>query len=159
MMKPEEKWGQGFYDTLSRDLRQSLPDAKGFSYKNLHYMRHFYELFPFLENMQQAVAQIGQKVISVENEHMQQAVAQNGSGITPPLAAQIVSIPWGHICLIMNRCGKDQRKAPFCARQINVFDSRLPSCSNIGKSGLDANLFPCRMISRLFPRNYINSAC
>ena len=59
MMKPEEKWGQGFYDTLSRDLRQSLLDAKVFSYRNLHYMRQFYELFPFLENMQQAVAQIG----------------------------------------------------------------------------------------------------
>ena len=29
-MKPEEKWGQGFYGTLSRNLRQSLPDAKGF---------------------------------------------------------------------------------------------------------------------------------
>ena len=51
-------------------------------------MRQFYELFPFLENMQQAVAQtesgiaqqpvaqIGQKVISVENELVQQAVAQ-----------------------------------------------------------------------------------
>jgi predicted nuclease of restriction endonuclease-like (RecB) superfamily len=67
MMKPEEKWGQGFYDTLSRDLRQSLPDAKGFSYRNLHYMRQFYELFPFLENMQQAVAQIGQNSCVFEN--------------------------------------------------------------------------------------------
>ena len=117
MMKPEEKWGQGFFETLSRDLRQSLPDAKGFSYRNLHYMRQFYELFPFLENMQQAVAQIGQKVISVENELVQQAVAQNGSEIAPQLVAQIVSIPWGHICLIMNRCGKDQRKALFYVNQ------------------------------------------
>ncbi|MBO5529176.1 MAG: hypothetical protein J6A47_07675 [Bacilli bacterium] len=61
-------------------------------------MRQFYELFPFLENMQQAVA-------------------QNGSEIAPQLAARIFLIPWGHICLIMNRCGKDQRKALFYVNQ------------------------------------------
>ena len=121
-MKPEEKWGQGFYGTLSRDLRQSLPDAKGFSYRNLHYMRQFYGLFPSLEIIQRAIAQTGQKVISVENELVLQAVAQSGSEIAPRLAAQIVSISWGHICLIMNRCGKDQRKALFYSRRINVFD-------------------------------------
>ena len=98
LMKPEEKWGQGFYNTLSRDLRQSLPDSKGFSVRNLQCMRQFYELFPLLSIPQQAVA-------------------QTESGITPQLAAQIASIPWGHICLIMNRCGKDQRKALFYVNQ------------------------------------------
>ena len=48
---------------------------------------------------------------------MQQAVAQNGSEIAPQLAARIFLIPWGHICLIMNRCGKDQRKALFYVNQ------------------------------------------
>ena len=117
MMKPEEKWGQGFYETLSKDLRESLPDAKGFSYRNLHYMRQFYELFPSMEIMQQAVAQTESGEVLGENEIAQQAVAQTESGIAPQLAAQIVSIPWGHICLIMNRCGKDQRKALFYVNQ------------------------------------------
>lgn len=49
-MKPEEKWGQGFYDTLSRDLRQTFPDAKGFSVRNLQRMRQFYELFSLSSN-------------------------------------------------------------------------------------------------------------
>lgn len=117
MMKPEEKWGQGFYDTLSRDLRESLPDAKGFSIRNLQCMRQFYELFPLLSIPQQSVAQIGSGEVLGENEIAQQAVAQTESGITQQLAAQIVSIPWGHICLIMNRCGKDQRKALFYVNQ------------------------------------------
>ncbi|MDY6391320.1 MAG: DUF1016 N-terminal domain-containing protein [Bacilli bacterium] len=98
------------FPTLSRDLRQSFPDAKGFSVRNLQCMRQFYELFPMLSIPQQAVAQIGQEVISAEKELVQQAVAQKRSEIAPQLAAQIVSIPWGHICLIMNRCGKDQSK-------------------------------------------------
>jgi len=34
--------------------------------------------------------------ISIENELVQQAVAQNGSEVAPQLAAQIVSISWGH---------------------------------------------------------------
>ena len=117
LMKPEEKWGQGFYNTLSRDLRQSLPDSKGFSVRNLQCMRQFYELFPLLSIPQQAVAQIESGEALGVNEIAQQAVAQTESGITPQLAAQIASIPWGHICLIMNRCGKDQRKALFYVNQ------------------------------------------
>ena len=100
MMKPEEKWGQGFYDTLSRDLRESLPDAKGFSIRNLQCMRQIFELFPSLQITQQAVAQNKSGEVLGENEIMQQAVAQNGSEIAPQLVAQIVSIPWGHIRLI-----------------------------------------------------------
>ena len=74
MMKPEEKWGQGFYDALSRDLRQSLPDAKGFSYRNLRYMRQFYELFPFLELNHQLIAgarfPVVLRVVTIQNTPM-----------------------------------------------------------------------------------------
>lgn len=119
MMKPEEKWGQGFYDTLSRDLRQSLPDAKGFSIRNLQCMRQFYELFPLLSIPQQAVA-------------------QTESGIAPQLAAQIVSIPWGHICLIMNRCGKGQRKALFYVNQTVLNNWSRASLLNFIQSDLYA---------------------
>ena len=139
MMKPEEKWGQGFYDTLSRDLRQSLPDAKGFSVRNLQRMRQFFELFPSLQNTPQPVAQIGEGAISTKTE------------IAPQLAAQIVSIPWGHICLIMNRCGKDQRKALFYVNQtvlnnwsramlLNFIQSDLYSRQGKAITNFDRNL-------------------
>ena len=42
----ESRWGSGFFETLSRDLRKEVPDAKGFSPRNLRYMKRFYELFP-----------------------------------------------------------------------------------------------------------------
>ena len=58
-MKPEMKWGEGFYNALSKDLRESIPDAKGFSPRNLHYMRRFYELFPSLGDSQQTNDQMG----------------------------------------------------------------------------------------------------
>ena len=34
-MKAESSWGSGFYQQLSCDLRKEVPDAKGFSPRNL----------------------------------------------------------------------------------------------------------------------------
>lgn len=42
----DSKWGTGFYKTLSSDLRDASPNAKGFSSRNLLYMKQFYEMFP-----------------------------------------------------------------------------------------------------------------
>lgn len=42
----ESRWGSGFFETLSRDLKREIPNAKGFSPRNLRYMKRFYELFP-----------------------------------------------------------------------------------------------------------------
>ena len=40
----ESRWGSGFFGTLSRDLKKEIPDARGFSPRNLRYMKRFYEL-------------------------------------------------------------------------------------------------------------------
>lgn len=51
----ENKYGKSFFNTLSRDLKAALPEAKGFSPKNLYYIRRFYlmyhEKFPQLEGI------------------------------------------------------------------------------------------------------------
>lgn len=41
----ENKYGRGFFNTLSRDLKTALPDAKGFSPRNLYYTRDFYRMY------------------------------------------------------------------------------------------------------------------
>ena len=52
-MQSENKYGSKFFENLSRDLKEAIPDAKGFSVKNLYYIRRFYlmysNLFPHLE--------------------------------------------------------------------------------------------------------------
>ena len=125
-MKPEEKWGKGFYKTLSRDLRESISDAKGFSPRNLRYMRQFYELFPSLEILQQVVAQIGEGGIFKENE------------IATQLVPQIVSVPWGHIVLIMNHAGQDRKKALFYVTQTVLNNWSRAMLLNFIKSDLYA---------------------
>ena len=43
---------------LANDLRQALPELKGFSARNLKYMRAFAEAWPDSEFVQQPVAQL-----------------------------------------------------------------------------------------------------
>ena len=85
-MKAESKWGSAFYENLSSDLKNALPDTYGFSTRNLRIMRQFYELFP-------------------ENEIVQQ------------VAAEIISIPWGHIILLISKVNGNTSKALFYIRK------------------------------------------
>lgn len=49
-------WGAKVIDQLAHDLTAAFPDMKGFSRRNLLYMRSFAEEWPDLEFVQQAVA-------------------------------------------------------------------------------------------------------
>ncbi len=51
-------WGAKVIDQLARDLTAAFPDMKGFSRRNLLYMRSFAEEWPEPEFVQQAVAQL-----------------------------------------------------------------------------------------------------
>lgn len=51
-------WGAKVIDHLSKDLKSNFPEMKGFSSRNLKYMRQFAELYPGLEFVQQVVAQL-----------------------------------------------------------------------------------------------------
>ena len=53
-----EGWGARVIDRLSRDLRAAFPDMKGFSPRNLKYMRAFAEAYPDEPFVQAVLAQI-----------------------------------------------------------------------------------------------------
>ena len=52
------EWGNKFIDHLSLDLKMEFPEIKGFSVRNLKYMRKIAEEYPDFEFVQQVVAQI-----------------------------------------------------------------------------------------------------
>ena len=54
----EEGWGARVIDRIAADLRYAFPEMKGFSARNLKYMRKFAENWPDLEFVQRVVAQI-----------------------------------------------------------------------------------------------------
>lgn len=41
-IKAESKWGSGGLQQLSIDLQQMFPEEKGFSYRNIRYMKQWY---------------------------------------------------------------------------------------------------------------------
>ena len=51
-------WGAKVVDQLARDLRAAFPDMRGFSPRNLKYMRALAEAWPSGEFVQQAAAQL-----------------------------------------------------------------------------------------------------
>lgn len=54
----EQGWGAKVIERLSQDLRSAFPEMKGFSPRNLKYMRAFAEAWPDEQFVQQAVARL-----------------------------------------------------------------------------------------------------
>ena len=46
------KYGAKFVETLSKDILSEFPDIKGFSIRNLKYMRKFAEVYPDFQKVQ-----------------------------------------------------------------------------------------------------------
>ena len=54
-------WGDGWFKELSRELMAEFPDMKGFSYRNLRYIRQWYEFYyQRITIWQQPVAKLGE---------------------------------------------------------------------------------------------------
>jgi predicted nuclease of restriction endonuclease-like (RecB) superfamily len=91
----QDGWGTGVIPRLSRDLRNDLPELKGFSERNIGYMIRFAREYDVSVILQQPVAKL---VESVESS----AIIPQSScpRIVRDLLAQI---PWGHNILLMEK--------------------------------------------------------
>lgn len=103
----EKYYGSGFYDKISKDLKEKFKDGKGFSSRNIRYMAKFYQLYRDGSNLPQAVADLNE---AIDNENLPQLVANLS-------AEELCSVPWGHHRMIMDRCKGDSNKAAFFVRK------------------------------------------
>lgn len=101
-MQAENKWGSAFYDNLSKDLQAAIPDATGFSSRNIRYMKAFFELYSggFLP-------QVAAK--SEGDTNMPQVVAE--------LPEMLSRVPWGQHRIIIDKCKGDTDKALFFVKE------------------------------------------
>lgn len=95
----ENKYGSKFYASLSRDLKEEIPDVEGLSESNIRYCKRFYQLYC------QAIENLPQLVEELKNENL------------PQVVEELCSIPWGHHRLIVDRCSNDPQKALFFVNQ------------------------------------------
>ena len=103
-MKAESRWGSGFVSALAQDLQATLPDVKGFSRTNIFYIIKFYKLYADLI-----------KVPQVEG-------LLDGNEIVPQVGGQLdkemlLSIPWGHHKVIIDKCAHNTDRAVFYIKQ------------------------------------------
>ncbi|MBI5140860.1 MAG: DUF1016 domain-containing protein [Nitrospirae bacterium] len=98
--RAHEGWGKGILRRLATDLKNELPEIKGFSERNLQLMSQFYEEYSELLSIsQRAVAELPSLLTSAENGAL--AVAQSSqSQIVQPLVAQI---SWAHNVLLIQK--------------------------------------------------------
>lgn len=59
----DSKWGNKFFQNMSMDMTDMIPNAKGFSPTNLRYMMRFYTLFKDIE----FIPQLGEQLV-INNE-------------------------------------------------------------------------------------------
>jgi predicted nuclease of restriction endonuclease-like (RecB) superfamily len=125
----EEGWGAGVIPRLARELRNDMPEVKGFSERNIKSMLAFHRAYPEPSAIvQQAAAQLPDKPASppVAKSHVtaivQQAVAQLADKpISPTVVAQsrsgeqvpqaaaklpnslLWSVPWAHHVILIEK--------------------------------------------------------
>ena len=104
-------WGDGWLKELSRELMAEFPDMKGFSHRNLKYIRQWYEFYnQQLIFGQQPVAQISEDVF--------------------------FSVPWGHHLYIISQCKDVDRAVFYLQKTVETCLSRA-----VLLNFLDANLY------------------
>lgn len=94
----QEGWGAGVIPRLAKDLRNEIPDVKGFSERNIGLMISFFRAYPQSHAIsQQPVAKLGAPEVSPQPvAKMQQPVAKTDTD-----ESLLWSIPWGHHAVLL----------------------------------------------------------
>lgn len=105
-LEAEKQWGSSFYQTLSNDLMKLLPGVKGFSVKNLYYMKRYYQMTEG--------SMIFPQVVEKSKSFAAGFIVPQVVGI---MEEPFFSIPWGHIRTIIDKFGNDKERALFYAKK------------------------------------------
>ena len=101
----EQGWGATVTSRLANDIKNELPEIKGFSERNLQFMVQFFKEYTF-ENIiaKQAVSQLEDNAI-LKAEFMKQPVSQ---------------IPWGHNILLMQKVKEKKNRLWYMKQAIFI---------------------------------------
>jgi predicted nuclease of restriction endonuclease-like (RecB) superfamily len=105
----EEGWGAEVISRLAGDIRNDLPDVRGFSRPNIYRMLAFHRAYP------NDPAFVSQAVRQTNDDP-----GPTSSGADTPMLA----IPWGHHCLIVNKVKDPATRRWYIARTVDQGWSR-----------------------------------
>ncbi|MBQ8954698.1 MAG: DUF1016 family protein [Clostridia bacterium] len=137
--KAEEKWGKGIVEQLSLDLRDAFPGVKGFSARNLWFMKQWYSFYASdtesaarLAALDNELDSDSKKLKQVASEMPIEKLKQPDSEI--PFPHLFSYVPWMHHVLIIQKC-KSMDEALFYIRKTierNWSRSALDDCIRAG---------------------------
>lgn len=112
-LKAEARWGDKFMKNLSSDLKRLMPDATCFSETNILYMKNFYLLFPYTNEITpQLVEQFGQ-----DEAITPQPVDELSDNLIKKLGVDIFAVPWGHYRYLIDKYKNKPEVALFFVRK------------------------------------------
>jgi predicted nuclease of restriction endonuclease-like (RecB) superfamily len=101
----QEGWGSKIIEQLSTDWQKTFPDLKGFSARNLLYRQQFSVAYPNRLITQQPVAQLDKYFLQSHNVHL-------------------VSIPWGHHTLLLDKVNDSEERSWYIKKTVEEKWSR-----------------------------------
>lgn len=111
-----EGWGAGVIPRLSKDIRNDLPEVKGFSERNIGYMIRFAREYGSSPILQQAVAKLKSAEVA-DFMKVPQAVAHVADNAHSEFLQQSAAqISWGHNIMLMEKV-KDLQTRLWYMRQ------------------------------------------
>lgn len=156
-LRAESKWGSGFFDQLSLDLRTAFPEETGFSVTNLKYMKRWYAFYnERFANRQRLVDEIRQQPadeISVVQSDEPNVVIRHQAGdeLDVTIRQRVVDekgqrlvdqlempelfgrVPWGQHIDIISRCATLDEALFYIQQVVDGGWSRPKLNANIDK--------------------------
>jgi len=96
-----EGWGKKIVDTLAKDLKAEFPEMRGFSPRNLRYMRDFAMVYPHFAILQ---------TMPARSEHIEENLI---------LQEQLAKLSWYHHTTLLDKI-KDEKERQFYIEQTVV---------------------------------------
>lgn len=134
--KAEEKWGTGIVEQLSLDLQEAFPGTKGFSARNIWYMKQWYLFYSSAVDRLEDI-----NVLLVTKEVSEVKLHQLGAEISKPeklhqvgaemsFPTMFAYVPWRHHVEIITKCKTIEEAAFYLKKTINEGLSRsaLDNC-------------------------------
>ena len=97
------KWGSGFIEQLSKDLRAEFPEMTAFSRTNMIYVRKFYQFYKPELILPQDQDLNNNSLIGEQVVHQLQPIVNQNVTKFDNDVVKLLMIPWGHHMLIMKR--------------------------------------------------------
>lgn len=135
-LRAEEKWGKGVVEQISLDLQDAFPDVKGFSARNLWFMKQWYSFYASRPETEELILSLDEKIhvsseklkqvaSEIQNQKLKQAASEF------PFPAVFGYVPWMHHVLIVQKCRTIQEAAFYIQRTVENGWSRKALEDNI----------------------------